>query len=514
MPTNETFHGFVETTRDTLLIFEACRRGIFPKINRRLQERERGAVRSGTVFVFDERESGIKRWTDGFVWSPSRILGNFLIYRELDGRDSTTDKRRANTHRVSTTSTSGYNYCQVNQEYEDDKEMAGDGSSAVDRNRERALVGSLTTSYNFKKGGLIKKTMSIVVNGSPQHLISYYTKEDVLNNRLQTPSSIPELASLEISPDLLLRQSFRIPPMTEHTDMFDRMDLSPRSLALSPYSFPRQQLRRRASDYSEPVYSRKCSKTSFDGSARAMALDTLDSHPEGVPNEMAFTRGSNLGNRGPMMRYNTAPEQHDLTTAVCDPMVAIPKCTPGMPLGYPAVTDISSPQSSTVFVQSPSIADPRHTEQQQALPYHLQVPPARSSRQLSFSAADSPASASPPPSPYGNYNRPIPRKLSLDQQQGNYWQQRPRDDTYRGERFQPEEYHHIPQEPSSASGMMLFSQQQPVQVTLEATKVVTATVIESKSPMGYVSSPQVHHALTAPKDFHHPMQQSSQLEYY
>ena len=56
--TNETFHGFVETTTDTLLIFEACRRGIFPKINRRLQERERGAVQSGTVFVFDERESG------------------------------------------------------------------------------------------------------------------------------------------------------------------------------------------------------------------------------------------------------------------------------------------------------------------------------------------------------------------------------------------------------------------------------------------------------------------------
>ncbi|KAI9495078.1 Gti1/Pac2 family-domain-containing protein [Zychaea mexicana] len=218
MPTNETFHGFVETTTDTLLIFEACRRGIFPKINRRLQERERGAVQSGTVFVFDERESGIKRWTDGFVWSPSRILGNFLIYRELDGRDSTTDKRH------------------------DRMDLGADGTSttasAVDRNRERALVGSLTTSYNFKKGGLIKKTMSIVVNGSPQHLISYYTKEDVLNNRLQTPSSIPELASLEISPDLLLRQSFRIPPMAEHTDMFDKMEFSPRSLALSPYPMP------------------------------------------------------------------------------------------------------------------------------------------------------------------------------------------------------------------------------------------------------------------------------------
>ena len=36
-------------------------------------------VQSGAVFVFDEHESGIKRWTDGLVWSPSRILGNFLV---------------------------------------------------------------------------------------------------------------------------------------------------------------------------------------------------------------------------------------------------------------------------------------------------------------------------------------------------------------------------------------------------------------------------------------------------
>lgn len=29
--------------------------------------------------VFDEGESGIKRWTDGLIWSPSRILSNFLV---------------------------------------------------------------------------------------------------------------------------------------------------------------------------------------------------------------------------------------------------------------------------------------------------------------------------------------------------------------------------------------------------------------------------------------------------
>lgn len=71
--------SFRSTTHDALLIFEAVRRGIMPKITRRLREDERKLIRSGTVFVFDERESGIKRWTDGLLWSPSRILWNFLV---------------------------------------------------------------------------------------------------------------------------------------------------------------------------------------------------------------------------------------------------------------------------------------------------------------------------------------------------------------------------------------------------------------------------------------------------
>lgn len=50
-----------------------------PKVKRRLREDERKLVQSGQVFVFDERESGIKRWTDGLLWSPSRILWNFLV---------------------------------------------------------------------------------------------------------------------------------------------------------------------------------------------------------------------------------------------------------------------------------------------------------------------------------------------------------------------------------------------------------------------------------------------------
>lgn len=59
------------------------------------------------------------------------------------------------------------------------------------------------------------QTMSITVNGYVQHMISYYTMEDVIAGRLRTPSTIPELASLEISPDYLQRENFRFPPMIE-----------------------------------------------------------------------------------------------------------------------------------------------------------------------------------------------------------------------------------------------------------------------------------------------------------
>ncbi|KAI8081603.1 Gti1/Pac2 family-domain-containing protein [Halteromyces radiatus] len=220
MLVTESFHGFIETTQDVLLIFEGCRRGLLPRICRRLQERERKMIRSGSVFVFDQRESGIKRWTDGRVWSPSRILGNFLIYRELDKRN-TGDKKMS----ISSTSSVGSldeRRLSYSMENTTTSSTTTTTAGSVDRNRDRQLVGSLSDTYKFRQDGLIKKTMSIVVNGVSQHLISYYDPRDVLQQKLRTPSSVPELASLEISPELLVKQNFRIPPMVEPT--FDHND--------------------------------------------------------------------------------------------------------------------------------------------------------------------------------------------------------------------------------------------------------------------------------------------------
>ena len=51
--------------------------------HRRLTSAERKALSSGSVFVFDEQDSGIRRWTDGRLWSPSRITVRYYCFNDL-----------------------------------------------------------------------------------------------------------------------------------------------------------------------------------------------------------------------------------------------------------------------------------------------------------------------------------------------------------------------------------------------------------------------------------------------
>ncbi|PLW28280.1 hypothetical protein PCASD_20244 [Puccinia coronata f. sp. avenae] len=81
---SETWFGLVQTPRDAYLLLEACRVGMLHRVTRRLTDLERSQViRPGAVFVWEEKEAGIKRWTDHVRWSPSRVSGAFLIYSEL-----------------------------------------------------------------------------------------------------------------------------------------------------------------------------------------------------------------------------------------------------------------------------------------------------------------------------------------------------------------------------------------------------------------------------------------------
>lgn len=234
-PLQPTWHGHISSTMDALLLFEACLDGHLTHVPRRPHDREREElIRSGNVFIYEEHSSGIKRWTDGYNWSPSRILGNFLIYRELEKAFPPGEKKKAlkkNGHGAkpgctngSTGSPNGISKPTVKSSRATPTNFGavamsaaaavalGAGSAAeTQSDSQRALIGSLVDSYPFKEDGLVKKTISVHWNGIPHHLVSYYKVEDVTEGRLQPPSRDPQLASLTVRSGLISSQNFRVP---------------------------------------------------------------------------------------------------------------------------------------------------------------------------------------------------------------------------------------------------------------------------------------------------------------
>ncbi|GAA6051743.1 hypothetical protein JCM3770_002710 [Rhodotorula araucariae] len=82
-----SYFGTVTSAQEAHAILEACKLGLLPRVTRRLTDEERVRfVRAGAVFVWEEEEAGIRRWTDHIKWSPSRVSGAFLTYTEVPAR--------------------------------------------------------------------------------------------------------------------------------------------------------------------------------------------------------------------------------------------------------------------------------------------------------------------------------------------------------------------------------------------------------------------------------------------
>ncbi|KAM0680959.1 Global transcription regulator sge1 [Glugoides intestinalis] len=81
----ESCYCCVHSEADCKDIIDKTKQGVVKMVKRRLNEREKGLIRPGSVFVYNEMESGIKRWTDKKEWTPSRVQGCFLVYKELRG---------------------------------------------------------------------------------------------------------------------------------------------------------------------------------------------------------------------------------------------------------------------------------------------------------------------------------------------------------------------------------------------------------------------------------------------
>ena len=256
-PLVPTFHGFVHNSMDGLILFEACLSGKLHHVPRRPHDRERSSlIKSGSIFIYEENASGIKRWTDGVAWSPSRILGNFLIYRELEKPFPPGEKKRAMKRKRA--SLPGEPYPRRDSDENDPAEqitpvsppspqVASEpksseslGGNDQDKELERSLIGSLVDSYGFRPDGLVKKTMSISVNGISHHMVSYYKVDDVKNNALPRPLSDPRLQNITVRPELYLKQNFRAPvEETEHYAIDGHMHAHPQmmypSMQAGPY---------------------------------------------------------------------------------------------------------------------------------------------------------------------------------------------------------------------------------------------------------------------------------------
>lgn len=163
----DSYHGQIRTPADAIKLFEACRLGLLPRVQRRLSEKERQSIRSGSVFIWDEREAGMRRWTDGKSWSASRVSGSFLTYREMEGKRGGGAFTTSPLRRVAKTSAA-----------EMDRDADGDGSDG----------------YRYKADGLIKQSFSLTTStGQHLHLISYYSRPLPNTPELKIPSTDPAL---------------------------------------------------------------------------------------------------------------------------------------------------------------------------------------------------------------------------------------------------------------------------------------------------------------------------------
>ncbi|KAJ7172202.1 Gti1/Pac2 family-domain-containing protein [Mycena filopes] len=92
----------VRDAHDAHVVFEATRQGFLRPITRRLDEHERSTlIQSGAVFVWEESDHapGLKRWTDGRVWSQSRMREPYLFYDERLGDGSESPDLNFQTYR-------------------------------------------------------------------------------------------------------------------------------------------------------------------------------------------------------------------------------------------------------------------------------------------------------------------------------------------------------------------------------------------------------------------------------
>ncbi|KAI0115827.1 Gti1/Pac2 family-domain-containing protein [Nemania sp. FL0031] len=342
-PLEPTFKGFISCTMDALILFEACLSGHLAHVSRRPHDRERTQlIQSGNVFIYEEHSSGIKRWTDGMPWSPSRILGNFLLYRELDKPFQPGEKKRA----MKRSKTDGVSKSTPNPRGSSISNYAGGvlnntpttltgAENATNRNEvERAYVGSLVDSYQFKENGLVKKTISVLYKGVHHHLVSYYSIKDITDRVLKTVHDSPDLAGIVPRPTLIQAGNFRSPVDDNEFGVLD-----PKMFTSSEYGLPNATPVRSMSIPTPSMYGHQWGANYGHSQGYSLPQTLQSSVTYGQPTAPSFTYESAYGpsrqypfTSGPMVQ---ASRRHSLVPSTSQ-------------YGYPMSTSTLLPQGSSL----------------------------------------------------------------------------------------------------------------------------------------------------------------------
>lgn len=165
-----SYWGFVETANDAMALIQPCSQGSLHFANRRPTASERPAVaQSGHIYIYEENPSTVQRWTDDQRWSRSGMLGDFLVYAELEST-------------------------QMQSPRAEDGDRPRPGQTG-EENWHRRLCGSLARSVKVTPQTLIKKTFSIKGSSATWRLVSYYRLIDVIEGAAAGTIGDPNLGS-------------------------------------------------------------------------------------------------------------------------------------------------------------------------------------------------------------------------------------------------------------------------------------------------------------------------------
>ncbi|KAH9386391.1 Gti1/Pac2 family transcription factor [Nematocida major] len=175
----ECIFGVVNNEEECAKIIDMCRLGALSRVKSRLSDAERDLIRPGSIFVYEEAESRIFRWTDGKLWSSSKIYGRCLVYYELE----TSCEQKIERLRLS------------------------DDLDSIIKKGSEIISLDVSDKKNKKRDGLIKLTTSAVYQEKTYHLLSYFTEKfarDCVRDAIWNM-----VCSWELPENLALRMNYR-----------------------------------------------------------------------------------------------------------------------------------------------------------------------------------------------------------------------------------------------------------------------------------------------------------------